>query len=121
MQASIDKLIEALAAKLSADVPPPTHPAAILTPEPSGISQAVHTNESAKDVPEHEQPSSQEVAALPTTTTETASPKPAATTEAVQSSETEPEPEPAVEPVTPKSPIVKKHVKRSSFFGGFFG
>jgi hypothetical protein len=127
MQASIDKLTEALAVKLAVEAPSPTHPAAILTPEPSGISEPVHTNDPSKDVTEPIETShdTTETAPLPTDEpSKDATPIPIATeptSESIDAVNKDDDEAPPTKTDSPKSPGVKKHVKRSSFFGGFFG
>jgi hypothetical protein len=126
MQASIDKLTEALTIKRAAEVPAFTHPAAILTPEPSGISEPVQPTDSTQDVPEPVPTSEETSATTPILVDELAK----AVTSAPKVTESTAEPndvakkDNGVTPTdteTPKSPSGKKHVKRSSFFGGFFG
>jgi hypothetical protein len=127
MQASIDKLTKALAAKLTAEEGPPhTHPAAILTPEPSGISDPIQTSKAPENIPERVQTSRETTEILPNTDNEISKdsiPTPMTSELIAESSDAAKKDDngPTVEPEVPKSPSTKKHAKRSSFFGGFFG
>jgi hypothetical protein len=137
MQASIDKLTNALTTKLAVELPHFTFPATILTPETSGISEPVQTTGLSKDVAEDTETPQEtsETAPIPTsepakdatqvatepTNEPTTEPATGPTTESNDTAKRDNGEAPSTETDSPTSPDVKKHVKRSSFFGGFFG
>lgn len=134
MQAAINALTEALTQKLAAEstTTPPAEPSAVLTPEPSLAAQEptkpvsesseviatppVNT-EVLKDIPEAA--STPKVDETENTTSEASKDNVAPSGEVKTADEN-----PAAPTTETKKPAVdpsKKHVKRSSFFGGFFG
>ncbi|KAG9235018.1 hypothetical protein BJ875DRAFT_284495 [Amylocarpus encephaloides] len=122
MQASIDKLTQALAARLETEAVAPAlvreQPSALLAPESSGLSEEVVTAaETPKDAPpateadpEASNTGEADEVAIPETT------EPALAPASIDTAD----PTDGDSPAPPKPPA-QKHVKRSSFFGGFFG
>lgn len=126
MQASINTLTEALAAKLAPIEEDPVEPIALLTTESSGIlidAQPIEPTQNAdeavltpKDTADNSTETNTEPAVDSAPTPEASDVIVVPTSDAPSAATVD-----GVDAAAPTEPFVKKHVKRSSFFGGFFG